>query len=425
MSMVDQMTRSAAIDPARWPDVAARPRASVWAAVSAAIVGRVARGLRIGVELPGGRRIGHADPAAPVMRLLDPEAVHRRCAAAGPLGLAEAYQAGEWVADDLPLLLATIARHLDPPRWMRRLRRHYGARRPLSQVNDVGNASRNVSHHYDLSNDLFAAFLDETMTYSSALFATGADGRPLASEQTLAEAQHRKIDRVLDLAHVRPGTRLLEIGTGWGQLAVAAAARGAFVHTVTLSAAQADLARTRIAAAGFADRVRVDLCDYRQIQRTHPAGYDAIVSVEMIEAVGERFWPVYLQTLDGLLAPGGTVVLQAITSSHELMLRTRRIYTWIQKYIFPGGLVPSVRALEQACARHTGLRLQVGQAFGAHYAQTLRLWRERFQRRHAQLAALGFDETFRRTWELYLSYSEAGFVSGHLDVHHLTLERPA
>ncbi|WP_406116296.1 class I SAM-dependent methyltransferase [Kitasatospora purpeofusca] len=268
-------------------------------------------------------------------------------------------------------------------------------------------------------------FLDPTMTYSSALFPTGTGHQPLpghpplATHEGLPAAQHRKIDRLLDLARVGPGTRLLEIGTGWGELALRAAARGAQVVSLTLSEQQLALARHRIAAAGQADRAEVRLCDYRAAE----GRYDAVVSVEMIEAVGRPFWPDYFATLDRVLAPGGRVALQAITMPHDRMLASSRTYTWILKYIFPGGLVPSVRAIEETAARHTRLRLTRADTYGPHYAETLRLWRERFTERSPQVTALGFDEVFRRMWELYLAHSEAGFRTGYLDLHQLLLTR--
>ena len=209
-------------------------------------------------------------------------------------------------------------------------------RQPRSQHNSRAQARRNIAEHYDLSNDLFAEFLDETMTYSSALF----DTLP-ASSADLPSAQRRKIDRLLDTARVGPGSRVLEIGTGWGELCLRAAARGAHVRSITLSAEQQRLARQRVAAAGLSDRVDIDLCDYRDVD----GRYDAVLSVEMIEAVGYRFWPTYFQTLDRLVMPGGRVAIQAITMPHDRMLATRNTYTWIQKYIFPGGLLPSTEAI--------------------------------------------------------------------------------
>jgi cyclopropane-fatty-acyl-phospholipid synthase len=263
-----------------------------------------------------------------------------------------------------------------------------------------------------MSNDLFAAFLDETMNYSSAWFADGTE--------TLEDAQRRKMDGVLDLAGVRCGQQVLEIGTGWGSLAVRAAERGARVTSLTISAEQRDLAERRIAEAGVADRVTVLLRDYREAR----GSYDAVLSVEMIEAVGEAYWPTYLSALDRLLAPGGAVGLQSITMSHDRMIATRQDYSWIHKYVFPGGLIPSVTAIEQTLAAHTGLRISSGRRLGSDYARTLGHWRRRFLANWEGVAELGFDGTFRRMWEFYLAYCEAGFRVGYLDVRQFALRRP-
>jgi cyclopropane-fatty-acyl-phospholipid synthase len=218
---------------------------------------------------------------------------------------------------------------------------------------------------------------------------------------------------------VRPGCRLLEIGTGWGELAIRAARRGASVVTVTISREQHALAVQRVTEAGLDGQVSVELRDYRDVD----GEFDAICSVEMIEAVGERYWPVYFEALDRLLAPGGSIGLQVITMPHDRMLATRHTYTWVQKYIFPGGLIPSVRAIEDGLSRHTGLRITARDDFGAHYAETLKIWRDRFAARADDVHRLGFDEVFVRMWTLYLCYAEAGFRSGYLDVSQLTLAR--
>jgi cyclopropane-fatty-acyl-phospholipid synthase len=289
--------------------------------------------------------------------------------------------------------------------------------RLLSQEENTKDGSRrNIHRHYDLSNEMFAEFLDPSLTYSCALF-DQLDPAPAQADHEAA--QHAKIDAVLDAAGVTEGSRVLEIGTGWGSLAVRAAKRGAQVVSLTISAQQAELARERIAAAGVADRVEVVLRDYRDEQ----GQYDAVVSVEMIEAVGEKYWPTYFSTIDRVLAPGGRVAIQAILLEHHRMLATRNTYSWIHKYIFPGGLLPSVTAIEHVLGRHTSLRLSQAHHIGPHYAHTLRLWRERFLDNWTAVEALGFDETFRRMWEYYLAYCEAGFASGYLDDAILTMER--
>ena len=227
----------------------------------------------------------------------------------------------------------------------------------------------------------------------------------------------RKVDRLLDAVGVGVGTRLLEVGTGWGALAVRAARRGATVTTLTLSREQRALAQRRAAEAGVAERVDVQLRDYRDSEGT----YDAIVSVEMVEAVGARFWPAYFTTLDRSLAPGGRVGIQAIVLAHDRMLATRYQYTWMHKYIFPGGALPSVRAIEDTLAAHTRLRVVDNVAFGASYARTLRCWRESFDANADAVEDLGFDPAFQRMWDFYLAYCEAGFGTGYLDVVQLVL----
>ncbi|MFE0510097.1 class I SAM-dependent methyltransferase [Streptomyces sp. NPDC058964] len=396
-----------AVDPARWPDVAAPPKSSfarttVTAAVLRGTLGR----LPVRVRYPDGTTAGQGGP---VLDIHDPKAFHTRVGRQGLIGFGESYMAAEWDAPDLIAVLTVLAQNAAQliPAPLQRLRPLWATRQPRVQRNTPDGARDNISRHYDLSNDLFALFLDDTLTYSSAVFR----GFP-ASWDLLAAAQHRKIDRLLDLAGIGAGTRVLEIGTGWGELAIRAAARGARVTSLTLSREQRDLALRRIEAAGLTDRVRIDLRDYREAQGT----YDAVVSVEMIEAVGAEFWPEYFRTLDDRLLPGGRAALQAITMPHDRMLATRDTFTWIQKYIFPGGLLPSVEAVAETVRDHTRLRVARRHAYGAHYAETLRLWRERFTERADEVAALGFDDTFRRMWTLYLAYSEAGFRSGYLDV---------
>jgi cyclopropane-fatty-acyl-phospholipid synthase len=397
-----------------WPGLDTPPDGLLRARIAESLFRRAVAGLDVRVLLPGGGCLGGGGPDAPALRLVRPGAFYRRVGAAGTIGFGEAYMAGDWTTHEPAEVLTPFAARLATliPPSLHRLRRLVVARTPADELGSVDGARTNISRHYDLSNDLFAAFLDDTMTYSSACF--GPD-----PEEDLETAQLRKIDTMLDLAGVREGRNMLEIGTGWGALAVRAARRGARVTTLTLSAEQRDLARRRIASAGVDDRVEVLLRDYREAT----GSYDAVVSVEMIEAVGAEYWPVYFGALDRLLAPGGRVALQAITMSHERMLATRGSYNWIHKYVFPGGVIPSVTAIEQNVAAHTSLRIQRSRALGPDYARTLALWRARFLDSWPRLAALGFDATFRRMWEFYLAYCEAGFRSGYLDVHQLELAR--
>ena len=406
------------IDAGRWPDVAVAAGPPGRAAVARVLFGTAIVRLPVRVRLPDGSLHGGGGAGTPVMHLHRPREFFRRLGACGLIGFGESYMAGEWDSPDLTGLLTVFAAHaaeLVPP-GLQRLRRLAVRRHPPDDLQTIPGARRNIGRHYDLSNDLFALFLDETMTYSSALFAIGPDGAPAAGD--LAEAQRRKIDRLLDRAGVGPGCRLLEVGTGWGELAIRAARRGATVRTITISRQQQALAARRVAGAGLAGQVSVELRDYRDVD----GRFDAICSVEMLEAVGERYWDAYFAALDRYLAPGGRIGLQTITMAHDRMLATRHTYTWIQKYIFPGGLLPSVTAIEGSLARTT-LRMTGREDFGDCYAETLRIWRERFGARADEVARLGFDEVFNRMWTFYLCYSEAGFRAGYIDVSQLTLAR--
>ncbi|GAA2476140.1 SAM-dependent methyltransferase [Winogradskya humida] len=397
----------------RWPDVAVTPRAPLRARIAARMFRRISGRLALRVAYPDGRVTG---ATGPTLRLVRPQAFYARLGTNGLIGFGEAYQAGDWEADDPVAVLTVFAERMGtliPPRlqWLRHL---HGTRAPRAERNTREGARSNIHRHYDLSNALFALFLDPSMSYSSALFDTSAD---------LTTAQHRKIDRLLDATGVGPGSKVLEIGTGWGELAIRAAQRGASVLSVTLSAEQRTLALRRAADAGVLDRVDVRLCDYREIEPA-AGGYDAILSVEMIEAVGEAYWQTYASALARHLAPGGTVGLQMITMSHERLLETRSTYTWIHKYVFPGGLVPSVPAIEAVLAG-AGLQVRDRLDFGADYATTLRHWRSAFLDRRGEVAALGFDDTFVRTWNFYLAYCEAGFAAGYIDVAQLVIGHPS
>ena len=408
----------ATIDSDRWPDVAQvpdGPLSAVTGAIADRLFRRAAARLPIRVVYPDGTVVGAADPTLPTMKLHRPEAMVRRVGQYGLIGFGESYMAGDWDSEDIGGLLTEFGKRLTeliPPalQWFRPLA---VVRQPRSQHNSRQQAKRNIAEHYDLSNILFGEFLDETMTYSSALF----DTLP-ADRSNLADAQRRKVDRLLDSARVGPGSRVLEIGTGWGELCIRAAARGAYIRSITLSAEQQQLARQRVKEAGLSDRVEIELCDYRDVRGT----YDAVLSVEMVEAVGYQFWPTYFQTLDRLVAPGGRVSIQAITMPHDRMLASRNAHTWIQKYIFPGGLLTSTEAVIGITESTTRLRTVDMFSLRPHYAETLRLWRERFVERREAVAELGFDEVFHRMWELYLAYSEAGFRSGYLDVYQWTFE---
>ena len=373
----------------------------------------------------------------PTMAINRPDEFYARIGRDGLIGFGEAYLTGAWEAEDLGGFLTVLAADLPRliPEPLQKLRKAYVRRPPRHQRNTQDNTRENIAHHYDLSNEMFRVFLDDTLSYSSALFDTSAVDRgsflqaappEVSNHESLTVAQERKIDRLLDQAGVTAGTRVLEIGTGWGELAIRAARRGATVHSVTLSSEQLELAEQRISAAGYADRVHVELSDYRDVSTGATSGvtYDAVLSVEMIEAVGHEYWSTYFQTIDRLLAPGGRVGIQAITMPHDRMLATRHTWTWMNKYIFPGGFLPSVEAIDQITRADTSLRVTEQLSFGQHYAETLRRWDSTFMGARDEVLDLGFDETFRRMWHFYLEYSRAGFASGYIDVQQLVLERP-
>lgn len=374
------------------------------------------------VRFPDGTVRGAGGPDSQMLEIVRPKAFYDRISHNPKIGLGEAYMAGDWRAapgSDLGAALTPFAERMTSlvPAPMWRLRALVDASIPTATRNSREGSRRNIGAHYDLSNELFASFLDPTMSYSSAAF---DEARPFA-DQDLETAQLRKIDAVLDMAHVGPGTRVLEIGSGWGALAIRAAQRGAHVVTITLSTEQRELACERIAAAGLTDRIDIRLQDYREVT----GEFDAIVSVEMIEAVGAEYWPTYFAAIDTLLAPGGTVAIQAILMDHARMLATRHSFGWIQKYIFPGGLIPSLQAIDATVAAHTGLVRTDRRDLGQHYAETLRRWRHAFiaSRESVGPAHGGFDETFRRMWEYYLAYCEAGFASGYLQVSQVQFRR--
>lgn len=416
-----------------WPGLYDPPHSPLLAAGARAVVRSAVGRLPLLLEFPDGTRWGRGGPR---LRVLRPDAFFARLGKDGLIGLGEAWMvgditAGDWVprapgqggalpsgavvtesTDELTEALTVLAGNAATlvPRPLQSLRQVWQHRLPSAEEGTVSVARDNAHRHYDLSNGLFELILDPTMCYSSAWFEPG---------DTFEQAQLRKIDGVLDLARVGDGTRLIEIGCGWGSLAIRAAQRGATVVGLTLSIEQQELARRRIADAGVADRVQVLLEDYRVHAAGHRGAYTAAASVEMIENVGESFWPAYFTSVAQMLEPGARFGLQSITMSHQRLLATHRTYSWIGKYIFPGGRIPSVTAIEQNLAAHTDLRVLESRTLGRYYGPTLRNWRHAFADALPQVAELGFDETFMRMWTFYLAYSEAGFEAGYLDDYQL------
>lgn len=371
----------------------------------------------IEVELPDGRRLGAEGPMpGPRCRIV---ILHRgffkRLLGEGHLGFAEMYMEGWWTTPDLQdfmdsmmLNSESIARRFRAAGLLRLWER---LRHRLNANTRIG-SRRNIARHYDLGNEFYRLWLDGTMTYSSALFRTG--------RETLEEAQRNKYAAVCDRLALAPGERMLEIGCGWGGFAeYAIRERGARVTALTVSKAQHDFARRRLFEAGLAERGKILLRDYRDEHGT----YDAVASIEMIEAVGERYWPTYFATLHDRVRPGGIAALQAITIADRLFPTYRRRTDFIQKHIFPGGMLPCPAALGEL-SRTAGLETVGAEAFGECYSRTLRAWRGRFNSRWERIAELGFDERFRRMWDFYLASCAAGFASGITDVMHLAYRRP-
>lgn len=335
----------------------------------------------------------------------------------GDIGFAESYLAGDWSTPDLAALLRLMLANRQALEdvihgtWAGRLLYRW---RHWLRRNTRSGSRRNIHAHYDLGNAFYRLWLDETMTYSAAWF-EGDAGRDLAS------AQRAKMARALRMAGVTVGTRLLEIGCGWAALAeMATRDFGARVTGITLSTEQLAHGMARLASAGLSDRVELRLQDYRDVD---DGPYDAIVSIEMIEAVGRAYWPVYFETLQRLLRRGGRACIQAIVIRDELFERYVRSTDFIQQYIFPGGCLPSPAAF-RAHATRTGLQIVDTLAFGPDYAETCRRWRRHFLARREDILALGFDERFVRLWSFYLAYCEAGFEAGDIDVVQYTLVKP-
>jgi cyclopropane-fatty-acyl-phospholipid synthase len=358
-------------------------------------------------------RPGAREPLHAVLEVRSPE-LYRRLLR-GSLGLAEAYMDGLWTSPDLVALVRLGARNgeaLDRPR--RLLRPLVGPARAIGRArNTIVRSRHQIAAHYDLGNDLFALFLDDRMMYSSAIFPS--------PEATLEEAALHKIDTICRKLALGPCDHLLEIGTGWGALAVHAASEyGCRVTTATISREQHDHAVAKVLAAGLHDRVDVVLRDYRELRGT----YDKLVSIEMIEAVGWRDFGTFFARCGELLAPDGAMLLQAITTSNDAYDVEKGNRSFMATHIFPGGCLPSSKVIAGCVARHTDMRVIAAQDITAHYAETLRHWRARFDARRGELAALGYDERFARLWELYLAYSEAGFRERRIRDVQILLAKP-
>lgn len=381
---------------------------------------KAARHIRVGklkLVAPDGTPYTFEGPAAgpQATLILRNLAAVRRLLLSGDMGLAEAYMDGQWETPDLMALLELGQRNAQA---LRKVEAPGPLNRILSNLiqacrrNTRRGARKNIAYHYDLGNAFYKLWLDESLTYSSAVFAD--------PQQSLLEAQQNKYRHILELLQLKPEHHLLEIGSGWGGFALYAAVQtGCRVTSITLSVAQLEEAQTRAAAAGLAERVQFQLRDYRDVH----AQYDRIVSIEMFEAVGEHYWKTYFNTLHDCLKPGGRAAIQVITINDAAFPIYRKTTDFIQRYIFPGGILPCPRRWEQ-CVQAAGLRTETRNFYGCHYAETLRRWDERVRAQHHAILSLGFDERFLRMWHYYLAYCHAGFITDHVSVMQTAIVKP-
>ncbi|MCV2869126.1 cyclopropane-fatty-acyl-phospholipid synthase family protein [Defluviimonas sp. WL0002] len=372
---------------------------------------------RLDFVLPDGRRFraeGREPGYVAEIRVHDPD-IFARLIREGDLGFCDAYLEGGWTTPDLQALMDLVHDHnerlYDGFPGMG-LVRFYERMRHFLKSNSKSQAKKNIAYHYDLGNDFYRLWLDDSMTYSSALFTSG--------QESLEAAQKAKYASMVDRMGARPGDHVLEIGCGWGGFCeYAAGERGLRVTALTISKAQREYAIERMARAGLSDRVEIKLQDYRDERGT----YDGIASIEMFEAVGEKYWPVYFDTVRERLKPGKSATLQIITLQDRRFDAYRKGVDFIQKYIFPGGMLPSPTALRTEIAR-AGLGLVGSLEFGESYSQTLRRWHETFNARWDEVARIGFDERFRRMWNFYLTSCAGAFHGGNCDVTQITVTRP-
>ena len=369
------------------------------------------------VSLPNGKRLRFGDDgvAAVDFKIRDYRFA-RRVLLNGDIGFAEGLMAGEWETDDLSALLTLLADNVE--RFKRLLEgspvgKAMNWLRHLSNANTKNGARKNILAHYDLGNRFYEAWLDPSMTYSSARFDTKV--------RDLEAAQHAKYRALAEHLDLKPTDHVLEIGCGWGGFAEFAAREyGARVTGITISDEQFAYATSRMERAGLAHLVEIKRQDYRDVE----GQFDKVASIEMFEAVGEQYWPTYFAKIADVLKPGGRAGLQIITIKDELFATYRKRADFIQRYVFPGGMLASVERLKEETAK-AGLAWREIEAFGQSYAQTLAAWADRFKAKWSDIRALGFDERFKQLWLFYLSYCEAGFRTGRTNVVQLELAKPA
>ncbi len=367
------------------------------------------------LELPDGRVAHFGDETDPVTLRLNDWSMFNAVLKSGDIGFAETYIEGRWSTDNLSRLVELFIRNrqaiesLFHGNWLGRM---LYRTRHLFNRNSRSGSRKNIHAHYDIGNDFYRLWLDPSMTYSSALFING-------NESTLQQGQEAKYRRILNQISVKPGENILEIGCGWGGFAeFAAKERGARVRGLTLSTEQLIFAQQRLAHAGLDDQTDIQLMDYRDSD----GQYDAIVSIEMFEAVGEEYWSTYFACIARNLRDDGLACIQTIVIADELFENYRKGTDFIQQYIFPGGMLPSPAAFRTEALKH-GLGIVNEFSFGTDYARTLVEWRDAFHRQLPRVRELGFDQRFLRTWEFYFGYCEAGFHANSIDVMQFTLKK--
>jgi cyclopropane-fatty-acyl-phospholipid synthase len=386
-----------------------------WPRILASAVRRMAAGQLTLIGPDGKAEVisGQAPGPQATLAIRHPRAV-RRLLAGGDVGFAEAYLDGDWESPNLAALIELAARNEHAMSEATRglgIMRTWHRLRHLLRPNSRTGARRNIAEHYDLGNDFYRLWLDPTMTYSSAIFGDG--------QKDLSAAQMAKYGRMAQSLELQPGHKVLEIGCGWGGFAeFAAGTYGCKVTGITLSQEQQKFARERVAKAGLADKVDIELIDYRDVD----GSFDRIASIEMFEAVGEAHWPVFFEKVRNLLSPGGLAALQVILIEEARFDLYRRSADFIQRYVFPGGMLPSHTAFNRA-AEAARLKIDEAYHFGLDYARTLAEWQASFQQAWPRVAALGFDAKFKRLWEYYLAYCEGGFRAGSIDVAQYRLKR--
>jgi cyclopropane-fatty-acyl-phospholipid synthase len=375
------------------------------------------------MELPDGHTVyfGNGNEVKALVRVKDP-VFFAKCVLYGDIGFAESYLDGDWTTDSIANIVTWFIINIDQNavlagkgfrKYASNAFRFVNRLYHKSRKNTIEGSKKNISAHYDLGNDFYSLFLDKTMTYSSAIFQT--------PDQSLEDAQFEKYDRLCRTLNLKPEDNVLEIGSGWGGLALHAAKNyGCHVTTITISEEQFKYAKERIEKEGYSDKIDIRVQDYRTLEGT----FDKIISIEMLEAVGHEFLPVYFKKVHDLLEADGSIALQVITSRDKRYKEFRNDVDFIQKHIFPGSQTPSIAAIHGAVSSVSDLNLFDAKDIGLDYAKTLRMWYDTFNKKLEEVKNLGMDDYFIRKWNYYLQYCEAAFQMRHITVMQLVYTRP-